>query len=85
MTDVLGHVATIFLIMGLVFVGRKNHIGWLLRIVGEVLWIALGMHMGMTSIWVWGIVFTAISYHHWRNWKCESSNRESTTAAATGP
>jgi len=84
-TDLLGHLGYVVLIVGLILIGRKHPTGWLVRIVGELIWVALGISMGMTSIWIWGLIFTAISYHHWRNWKCDSSNREATTASATGP
>ncbi len=79
MIDLIGHIGYAVLVMGIILIGRRQTIGWLVRIVGEAIWIGVGVHIGMTSVWIWGIIFTMISFYHWRNWKCDSSKTESQT------
>lgn len=76
MTDIIGHVGYFILIVGLILIGNRKTIGWPIKMVGEIIWVFLGFWMGMTSIWMWGLVFTVVSFFTWRKWKCDSSKAE---------
>lgn len=72
MIDAVGHLGYILLMVGILMVGRSMTAGWLLRFLGEVIWVVLGTIMGMTSIWIWGSVFAVIDFYTWRKWKSVS-------------
>ena len=67
--DILGHIATLWLVTGTSMLSMKNRLGWLVRAVGQVLWILIGAIMGMTSIWIWGLVFVAMDIWGYFKWK----------------
>jgi len=79
-TDLLGHIGYVVLLVGLVLIGQRKTIGWPIKMVGELIWVGIGFVMGMTSIWLWGLSFTALSLVTWRKWKCDSSKTESPTS-----
>lgn len=47
--DVWGHFGYTFIAMGMVALSLKIKWGWLLRLIGELVWVALGFHLGLTS------------------------------------
>ena len=67
--DTLGHFAYLWILIGMVLLTGKHSIGWLIRLVGELLWVGIGILMGMSSIWFWGIVFMSIDLHGWLKWR----------------
>ena len=70
--DVCGHVAYLFLVAGMVLLTRKNLWGWACRFIGEIGWVVIGFIMGMTSIWLWGLVFMCIDikgFYEWWKWE----------------
>lgn len=69
MIDLLGHVAYLFLMTGTYLVGRNNGIGWGVRAVGDVVWMGLGVAMGLSSIWLWSGVFLMIDISAWSKWR----------------
>ncbi len=78
MIDAVGHVGYMILVTGLLLVGRNITIGWFIRFIGEMIWVGIGLVMGMTSIWIWGLVFAAIDFYTWRKWnaRLRESKRE---------
>lgn len=68
--DIFGHFAYVSMIIGQIFITRKQAKGFLLRIAGGVVWILLGGFLGLSSIIVWSAVFTAIDI--WSFWKWTS-------------
>ena len=79
MTDLLGHIGYLFVALGIFFLGQHNKIGWLLRFVGEAVWIVIGFAIGMTSIWVWGFVFCALDLRGYYVWKQRKDHDEVST------
>ena len=67
--DMLGHVGYLFLATGMWLLTKKNIFGWACRAFGEALWLFIGIEMGMSSIWFWGIVFLFIEAKGYRSWK----------------
>lgn len=67
--DFIGHVGYALLVVGMILVARKKTMGWLFRLTGEFIWAGLGLKLGLTSIWFWGVIFIMIdilAYCHWR-------------------
>jgi len=70
--DIAGHFAYASIALGMWRLGKKDKRGWILRFVGELGWIAVGLLMGYTSIWMWGILFLGIDikgYYEWWKWE----------------
>jgi hypothetical protein len=57
MLDLIGHIFCLLKAVGLLQLSRKRQIGWAFRIAGGAGWTVLGFHMGLSSIWIWGLVF----------------------------
>jgi len=61
--DLAGHVGEALLVGGTVALARGHRLGWLSRALGNVVWIAIGWRLEMSSIWTWGLVFVAIEVY----------------------
>lgn len=59
--DLVGHVGYVLIGVGLLLIATQHGtLGWASRVVGDVVWVALGTRMKMTSIALWGSVFVAL-------------------------
>lgn len=67
--DLWGHVGYLFIFVGLVMIGVKNHNGWLFRLTGEGIWVILGYEMGISSLWTWGLLFMGIDVAAYMLWR----------------
>lgn len=67
--DAFGHIAYLFIIAGMIHLTLKLRIGWIMRLIGELMWVVLGFLMGYTSIWLWGSVFVLIDLYGFIKWK----------------
>ncbi len=90
--DALGHLGYALLFGGIILIGRKWAVGWLLCLAGDLIWLGLGVEMGMTSIWSWQVAFLAMALYNWRRWRREgkvnpwtswTSPRESSSSSTT--
>jgi len=72
--DLLGHVFYVLIFWGTNQVAKKRKSGWVLRFIGEAGWAALGVALGLTSIWVWGMVFLANDAYGYLIWKQTEEN-----------
>lgn len=66
--DFIGHIGYALLFSGIVCLAYKKRIGWILRLIGEAIWIYNGFQLGLTSVWFWGILFVvweAIGFYKW--------------------
>ncbi len=52
--DHWGHVGYALLFLGQALVTQKMAAGFALRLVGELIWLVIGLRLRMTSIWIWG-------------------------------
>ena len=68
MIDLIVHVCYLFLFAGMVLIRRRNKIGWVLWFLGEFGWVLIGIKLGLTSVWVWGILFCAIDLNALKKW-----------------
>lgn len=67
--DAWGHLGYVFILWGTLSLARKQRRGWILRGIGEAVWVVLGFVMGFTSMWFWGIVFLGLEVYGWYNWR----------------
>lgn len=69
MTDIVGHIGYLFTAVGLVLLRQKNKKGWIVRLIGEVIWTLLGVYMQMSSIWLWGLIFIVVDLSGYEEWR----------------
>lgn len=67
--DVLGHVFYVSLALGQWLVTNRSGWGFAVRIVGSLGWAAIGVAVGMSSIWFWSIVFAGIDLRGYLRWR----------------
>lgn len=67
--DWIGHVGYALVFLGTLALAQKLVIGWVLRIIGALIWIILGVFLGMTSIWFWEAAFILVDVYGLCNWK----------------
>lgn len=67
--DILGHLGYTLIFLGMVSIAKEERVGWILRFLGEAIWVIIGIYLGMTSIWIWGSLFMFIDmFAIWRNY-----------------
>lgn len=72
--DLYGHFSYLFILVGMVLLSHRHSIGFVLRFIGELGWVTIGIVLGMTSIWSWGILFMLNDLYGFTKWK---SNEDS--------
>lgn len=63
--DIAGHAAYLALICGQFAVARKRRWGWVVRVVGSLVWAVLGWFLGLSSVVLWSLAFAAIDTYGW--------------------
>lgn len=58
--DAFGHVGYTMLAIGMLLIARGKALGWAFRLIGEFIWLVIGIYLGMSSMWIWGGVFLVI-------------------------
>ncbi|KKL73901.1 hypothetical protein LCGC14_2070240 [marine sediment metagenome] len=66
--DMLGHIGYFFVALGMLLLAKKSIWGWVSRFIGEATWLVVGVWIGMSSIWTWGIIFLFIEIYGFRSW-----------------
>lgn len=69
--DIAGHFSYAWLAFGMYLLTKGNKWGWPARLVGEISWVFVGLSMGMSSIWMWGLLFVALDLrglYKWWKW-----------------
>jgi len=66
--NVWGHIGYIFIIIGMLFLAQQNLYGWVFRLVGEVIWVVIGVHLRMSSVWSWGSIFVCLDLYGAYSW-----------------
>ncbi len=74
--DAFGHLAYFLLFMGTFLVGRKQTIGWVLYIVGDLIWLGIGWELRMSSIITWQAAFMILGIRNWYLWRSEEVEDE---------
>lgn len=72
--DLLGHLAYAFLATGMLLMARMNIWGSLFRLIGELGWLYIGVEIGMSSIWGWGILFVCMEIYIFWSWARKSQS-----------
>lgn len=63
--DLIGHGAYLSLIAGMALIARGRRGGWALRVIGDATWVVLGAVLGLTSVAIWGLMFTLLDIAAW--------------------
>ena len=71
--DILGHIGYGSLFFGTLLVGRKLTVGWPLRLTGELVWVAAGLMLGLSSIVIWGTFFSILDGWGWYKWRKDAN------------
>lgn len=69
MIDLLGHAAYFTIFVGQFMLTKKSQVGWIVRAVGDVAWMILGFVMGLTCVWMWGVLFLFNDYRGYKAWQ----------------
>jgi hypothetical protein len=67
--DIAGHIAYVFILLGIYLIGRGKKIGMLSQLVGCLIWVGAGIALGLSSVIIWNIVISLVCIHSYRNWK----------------
>ncbi len=73
--DIAGHIAYILMIIGHIFITKKKAYGFVLRVVGGVIWVLIGGFLSMSSIIVWSGVFAAVDIWGYIKWVQTNENK----------
>ena len=71
--DVLGHIGYFSIAVGMYLVTLKNLWGFAFRFVGEVIWLVIGLLLGMSSLLIWGVIFMGIDIYGFVKWRRENA------------
>lgn len=71
--DIVGHVGYAMLVVGNWMIGNKQIWGFAWYFVANVIWLCIGWHIGMTSIWVWEIVFLILCVRNFLKWRADDA------------
>ena len=66
--DILGHIGYFFLAAGMFFLARKSLWGWVLRLIGELIWLRIGFMIEMSSVVFWGVIFAGMEIYGFKKW-----------------
>jgi hypothetical protein len=67
--DIAGHIAYVFILLGIYLIGRGKRIGMLSQMLGCIIWVGAGIALGLSSVIIWNIVIGLVCIHSYRNWK----------------
>lgn len=67
--DLLGHCCYVLVFLGQWQIGRRCIGGWVFRFLGDVGWVAVGMALGLSSIWAWGTMFAYMDVRAFLAWR----------------
>lgn len=68
MLDLMGHMFYLCILVGMLLLSKKIRYGWILRFWGELGWVIIGISMGMSSIYIWGLIFMGIDLYGFLRW-----------------
>jgi hypothetical protein len=67
--DIAGHIFYVFLFGGQFLLAKKIRLGWVLRLIGELGWLGIGIKLGMSSVWFWGIFGIGMECYGFWSWR----------------
>lgn len=72
--DIAGHFGYAFIALGVYLLAQKSAWGFACRFIGEVIWLVVGVLLGMSSIWTWGILFLFIDGYGFIKWRRDETS-----------
>jgi len=72
--DIFGHIGYLFIAVGLILLAQKSIFGWIFRIIGEMIWAVVGICIGMSALWFWGIIFLCLDVRGFIKWRKRGSD-----------
>ena len=72
--DMLGHIGYLSIAVGMYLVTLKNSWGFAFRFFGEVVWLVIGLLLGMSSLLIWGVIFMGIDIYGFVKWRRENED-----------
>lgn len=72
MIDLVGHVAYVFIGLGMWLLGKRNPLGFLSQAVGAAIWMVCGYFLGLSSVVIWNLLFLAIGINGYYNLRREN-------------
>lgn len=73
--DLLGHLAYASSMLGLFLIGKKKPIGWAFRIIGDAIWLYLGIVLSLSSIYMWEFIFITQAVYFWLYWNKDDKDK----------
>jgi hypothetical protein len=67
--DIAGHIAYVFILLGIYLIGRGKKIGMLSQMLGCIIWVGAGIALKLSSVIIWNIIIGLVCIHSYRNWK----------------
>ena len=68
LVDAFGHAAYALVVLGQLFIARKNRTGFIARTIGEAVLIYIGYLLNQSHIMVWCGVFMIMDLYGLYNW-----------------
>ena len=63
-----GHVGYALIGLGMFLLAKQIIWGWLIRFLGEVIWMYIGIKMKLSSVWLWTPVFLSMELYGFYSW-----------------
>lgn len=83
MSTALGWIGTAFCLGGCVVVGQKSKYGFLCQMVGNLLWLVVGIMRGMPELVFCSAAFASIYVLNYTLWSLKERNPERRDASRT--
>lgn len=64
----IGHIGYLFIIFGMLLLAEQNTYGWVMRAIGEAIWLVVGIRMQMSSMWFWAVIFILLDIYGFYQW-----------------
>ena len=70
--DIAGHIAYVFIVLGIYLIGRRKRIGMLSQLVGCMIWVGAGIALQLSSVIIWNVIIGLVCIDAYRNWNNET-------------
>jgi hypothetical protein len=70
--DLLGHVSYMLVFVGTLLVANKKASGWLVKMLGGLLWAVVGAtYLKLSSVFLWEGLYFLVCLHAYLKWRRE--------------
>lgn len=63
-----GHLGYICIALGMFLLAKQIVWGWLVRFLGEAIWMYIGIKMKMSSVYIWSFIFLGMELYGFFSW-----------------